>query len=242
MRSRKNADPISASTQDNPSERSLPASVTDIGLWIDAPPVRRQAPVPALFLDRDGVIVEEVGHLRRPADVRLIPDAGRVIAAANRAGVPVVVVSNQSGIGRGLFDWDDFGHVQDEIAARLAEDGARLDAVLACAFHGRAFAPFDRADHPCRKPNPGLLLIAAERLGLDLARSWIIGDRSTDLAAGQAAGLAGGLLVTTGHGGEPNEWADVAALAAGGILEVAHVNSIGDALNRLPLFGHGGRR
>ncbi len=156
-------------------------------------------PRPALFLDRDGVIVEDVHHLRRPADVRMDADAAPIIARANAAGVPVVVITNQSGIGLGLFTWQDFLDVQARILAELADAGAWIDAVFACPNHPAADPPYGHPDHPCRKPNPGMLLRAAACLPIDLSRSWVVGDRWRDLEAGRRAGLAGGLLVGEGR-------------------------------------------
>ena len=166
------------------------------GLWREGPdPTRRFSPGPALFLDRDGVLIIDSGYLHDPAGVVLIPGIAAIVAACNRAGVPVVVVTNQSGIGREYYGWSDFVAVQARLAALLAaaESGARLDMVLACAYHPDAEGDFAIADHPWRKPNPGMLHAAAEALPIDLARSWMIGDRATDLAAARAAGLAGGL-------------------------------------------------
>lgn len=194
-----------------------------------------------LFLDRDGVIVEEVGHLRRPADVRLIEGAAEVIATANAFAIPVVVVTNQSGIGRGLFDWNDFSEVEARIAEALAAGGAYLDAVLACPHHPDGRPPYDHPDHPERKPNPGLLLRAAAVLALDLAGSWIVGDRTSDIVAGRNAGLAGGLHVMTGWGGEPGERAAALAVASGGGYRMLTANSIAAAREVVPLFNPAGR-
>ena len=154
---------------------------------------------PALFLDRDGVVVEEVHFLRRPEDVRLLPGAAAVIADARRRGILVVLATNQSGIARGLFGWEAFAAAQRRIEALLAAEGAAFDMVLACPFHPDGAPPYDR-EHPCRKPQPGMLLRAAERLGIDLAASWAVGDRARDLEAGRRAGCAGGLHVLSGHG------------------------------------------
>jgi len=155
---------------------------------------------PALFLDRDGVLVEEVGYLHRPEDVRLIPGTARAVALANRRGRAVVVVTNQAGIGRGLYGWPDFAATQARILEELAAAGAVLDMVLACPFHREGQPPYCHPDHPDRKPRPGMLRRAGEALGLDLGASWIVGDRASDLAAGRAAGLAGGLHLDSGQG------------------------------------------
>ena len=168
---------------------------------------------PALFLDRDGVLVEEVGYLHRVQDVALAPGAFALVAAANRAGAAVVLVTNQSGVARGLFGWPAFEAVQAEIDRRLAAAGARLDAVFACGAHPAGSGDPATADHPWRKPNPGMILAARERMGIDLGRSILIGDRAQDLAAARAAGLARGLHVATGHGAAAWEQTAARALA-----------------------------
>ena len=188
-----------------------------------------------MFLDRDGVIVEEVGHLRRAEDVRLITGAAAVIAAANCAGMPVVVVSNQSGIGRGLFGWEDFAAVQQRMLEMLEAQGALIDAVLACPHHAEAEPPYRYPDHPSRKPNAGMILAAARLLPIDLAASWIIGDRVTDLSAGRNAGLAGGLLVFTGCGDRLGEL-EAAQRLAGASFRVFAGPSVAAALAFIPLL------
>lgn len=213
------------------------AWIDEEGVWVQA--LRRPEESTrraGLFLDRDGVVVDEVGHLCRVEDVRLVPGSADVIAAANGLGVPVVMVSNQSGIGRGLFGWDAFVDVQFRILEELAEDGAFVDAVLACPHHPEGKPPYDDPNHPCRKPSPGMILKAAHALPLDLAGSWIIGDRALDIAAGRNAGLAGGLHVSTGCGRQPGERDAALALAIKGVFRVLVGPSIGAALTILPLF------
>jgi D-glycero-D-manno-heptose 1,7-bisphosphate phosphatase len=190
---------------------------------------------PALFLDRDGTIVEEVGHLRRPGDVRLLEGAAAVIAEANRRSIPVIVVTNQSGIGRGLFGWSELIAVEERIEAELAALGARIDAVLACPFHPEGRPPYRHPDHPARKPNPGLLRRAAAALAIELASSWIVGDRAGDIGAGRAAGLAGGMHVASGWGNQPGE-RDAALAWASRSYRVLGAVSIAEATDRLPLF------
>ena len=174
----------------------------DIGLWAERRSTADFRGRPALFLDRDGVIVEEVGYLGRPEDVVLVPGIADAVAAANSAGVAVIVVTNQSGIARGYYGWPDFAAVQRRIEWELGPSAARLDAVLACAHHGEGAGPLARADHPWRKPAPGMFLHAARMLGIHLHRSHVVGDRLADLQAGQQAGLGGGHLVLTGHGSD----------------------------------------
>jgi D-glycero-D-manno-heptose 1,7-bisphosphate phosphatase len=171
----------------------------DPGLWYEVYPGSQcVAGRPALFLDRDGVIVEDTQYLGRAQDVRMLAGAGEAIARCNTRGIPVIVVSNQSGIARGRYDWSGFAAVQAATASALSKAGARLDAIFACAHHADGKVPLNVTNHPWRKPNPGMIVAAAERMKLDLAHSWIAGDRSSDLAAGKAAGLAGGILISSG--------------------------------------------
>ncbi|EBV3599825.1 D,D-heptose 1,7-bisphosphate phosphatase [Salmonella enterica subsp. enterica serovar Virchow] len=146
----------------------------------------------------------------------MTPGAGALIAAVNAMGWPVVMVSNQAGVGRGYYDWSDFRDVQAEIHRQLAGFGAAIDAVFACGYHEKGRAPLDVPDHVWRKPNPGMLMAAAEMLDLDMAGSWIVGDRASDLAAGRSAGLCGGALVATGYGAEMQEIAGAEALGGAG--------------------------
>ena len=166
----------------------------DPGLWCDV-----DAAVPsgraALFLDRDGVIVTDTHYLCRVEDMRVIAGAAAAIARCNALQIPVVVVTNQAGIGRGYYDWNAFHAVQGALKAALAAEGAHLDGVLACAYHAEGQAPLRVDNHLWRKPNPGMIVEAAHRLQLDLPRSWIVGDRAHDLAAGAAAHLIGGTLL-----------------------------------------------
>ena len=155
---------------------------------------------PALFLDRDGAIVKEIEYLCRVEDIAMIPGAAAVIAAANERGVAVVLVTNQAGIGRGYYDWAEFARVQQAIAAALAAEGARLDAVYACAHHPDGRKGFAHPNHPARKPNPGMLLQAAFDLAIDLKVSWLVGDKAIDVEAAKRARLAGAMQVATGHG------------------------------------------
>lgn len=187
----------------------------DHGLWAET---RRDVPAGrgGLFLDRDGVIVEERQYLHRLEDVALTPDAASVIGQANRMGIPVVMITNQAGVGRGIYDWEAFDRVQAAIHAVLAAAGAQVDAVYACAYHEAGQGEYRVGDHPWRKPGPGMLLAAAVDLGVDLGVSWVVGDRATDLEAGRSAGLVGGTLVATGYGVEEREQVAAAALAQDG--------------------------
>lgn len=160
------------------------------------------APRPILFLDRDGVLIEDTGYLHRIGDVRFIEGAESVVLIANSVGCAVVIVTNQSGIGRGYYSWADFARVNSFILETLARRGARVDAVLACAHHSNGIGAYESPDHYMRKPHPGMLLRAAGIFNADLSRSIVVGDRVTDLVAGERAGLRKGFLVLTGHGRE----------------------------------------
>lgn len=187
---------------------------------------------PALFLDRDGVVVEEVDYLHRVEDVALCPGAAAVIAAANANGVAVVLVTNQAGIGRGYYGWPDFQAVQHAIQQAVAVAGARFDAIYACPHHRDGKGSFAHPDHPARKPNPGMLRRAAAALDIDMSRSWLVGDRATDIEAAKRAGLAGALHVLTGYG--RSETAAALALSGPG-FDVRVAASISGVF-ALPIF------
>jgi D-glycero-D-manno-heptose 1,7-bisphosphate phosphatase len=156
-------------------------------------------PRPALFLDRDGVINEEVEYLSDPARVSLIPGVASAIAQVNAAGVPVVVVTNQSGLARGMFLPSDLARVTARLAALLAAEGARLDATYHCPHHPDGAIAELAIACACRKPGTKLLLDAARDLDLDLPRSALVGDKPSDLRAARTAGCAA-VLVRTGYG------------------------------------------
>lgn len=154
---------------------------------------------PAVFLDRDGTLNEEVDYLSDPDQLVLIPGAAAAVARLNARGIPVVVVTNQSGIGRGRYGWQDFAAVMSRMGTLLALENARIDAVYASPHHELGQGEYAVADHPDRKPNPGMLLRAAAEHDLDLSRSWMVGDKAVDLEAGRRAGCRVA-LVRTGYG------------------------------------------
>lgn len=149
---------------------------------------------PAAFLDRDGTIIEDIGFIRDPDQVRLIPGAAGAIRRLNEAGYATVVVTNQSGIARGLLTEEDYLAVAERMEALLRSAGAHLDASYFCPHYPAISGPCD-----CRKPAHGHYLRAAETFGLDLAGSVWIGDRLTDLLAAESLGGTG-FLVRTGEG------------------------------------------
>ncbi|TPK40267.1 HAD family hydrolase [Mesorhizobium sp. B2-5-4] len=173
-----------------------PHPLTEPGLWVERIGGRVfPARSPALFLDRDGTINVDTDYPSDPAEIELRPQMLPAIAAANRAGIPVVMVTNQSGIARGYFGWSAFAAVNGRVLDLLRGQGVSVDMVLACAYHEAGVGPLAVADHPMRKPNPGMLIEAGRRLDLDLQLSLMVGDKLADTQAGQRAGLAQGWLV-----------------------------------------------
>lgn len=155
----------------------------------------RPTPVPppaglskAVFLDRDKTLIFDPGYLADPAGVRLLPNAARGLGRLAEAGYKLIVVTNQSGIARGLLTEDALAAVHAELHRQLAAEGVRLDAIYFCPFHPEATIDRYRLDSDDRKPGPGMLLRAAGELRLDLPRSWMIGDSDRDILAGRRAG------------------------------------------------------
>lgn len=198
-------------------------------------------PTPALFLDRDGVVIEDGHHLCDPDQVRLCRGARELIAEAHRHGWPVVVITNQSGIARGLFSWIEV----DQVNVRMREllgDEAPLAAIYASG-HGP-----DAPTSSWRKPSPQMLFEASIALNLDLRRSLLVGDRLSDLQAGQAAGVAMLFHVLSGHGRNTRatviEWHRPAAAASAIATPSSHRFPALELLETLddfplPLLEHG---
>ena len=143
----------------------------------------------AVFLDRDGTIIEDTGYLADPAGVRLLPGAAAAIARLNGAGIGAIVVTNQSGIARGLLDESGYAATARRLDALLAAEGARLDAHYHCPHHPDFTGPCE-----CRKPGPLLYRRAASEHGLHLARCWWVGDRMRDVVPAERLGGRGLLL------------------------------------------------
>ena len=146
---------------------------------------------PAVFLDRDGTIIEDVGYLKDPRDVRLLPGSAQAIRCLNVAGVLAIVVSNQSGIARGLLTEEEYRRTEQRLDELLSQKGSRLA--------GHYFCPhLPEVDGPCECRKPGTLLYrqAAERWGIALDRSWWVGDRVRDVLPAEAFGGRGVLVLT----------------------------------------------
>jgi histidinol-phosphate phosphatase family protein len=147
-------------------------------------------PLPSVvFLDRDGTIIEDVRYISKPGDVQLLPGAAEAIARINATLVPVVVITNQSGIGRGYYSEADYQRVADRTAALLAERGAKIDATYFCPH-----SPDDGCE--CRKPGSKLFEQAAKELGIELSSALFLGDRWRDIEAAGRFGAPGVLIPT----------------------------------------------
>ena len=149
----------------------------------------------ALFLDRDGVVNHEVGYLSRAEDVRWMDGIIPLCLTAQSLGYKLVVVTNQSGIARGLYTEQDFQTLMSFMRSVLSRDGVTLDAVYHCPYHPREGIGEYKREHEDRKPSPGMLRRAARDLSLDLTQSILVGDRCSDIAAANAAGLCQAFLL-----------------------------------------------
>ena len=146
----------------------------------------------AIFIDRDGTISEEVGYMYHAGLYKPFPWAGPAVRRVNESGMKAVLITNQSGVGRGYFDEASVGQVHAILEAELSRHQAKLDAIYVCPHH-------PEANCECRKPRPGMLLKAKQDLDLDLARSFVIGDKFVDVDLAHAVG-AHSVLVLTGYG------------------------------------------
>lgn len=167
---------------------------------------------PAIFLDRDGVLLRDVDNLSRTEDVQLLPGAGEAVAATNASDYLAVVVTNQPMIAKGFLTMAGLRAIHKKMETLLGREHAFLDALYYCPHHPDSGFPGEvrelKRPCSCRKPNPGMLLKAAEEWNIDLSRSWMIGDRECDLIAGKRAGCTSVHLCADGAA---SSWADHAA-------------------------------
>jgi D-glycero-D-manno-heptose 1,7-bisphosphate phosphatase len=151
--------------------------------------------IPAVFLDRDGVLNRDVGYPHREEELELIPGAAEAVRLLNRHGFFTVIVTNQSGVARGMFGVEEMDAFNALLVRRLQVRGAVIGAVYACPYHDEAVEDrWRHPDHPDRKPNPGMILRAAADHHLDLTRSFMIGDKPSDMEAARRAGMQGFLF------------------------------------------------
>lgn len=178
----------------------------------------------AVFIDRDGTISEEVGYINHASRFRLFPYAASAIKHLNDNGWLAIVTTNQAGVARGYFAEEMVKTVHERMTSELESGGARLDAIYYCAHHPSVGDPPYRVDCDCRKPKPGLITRAAQDLDIDLAQSWMVGDRYSDIELARNAGVKSA-FVLSGYGrGEWEHqrasWTHQPDLVAENLLEV----------------------
>jgi D-glycero-D-manno-heptose 1,7-bisphosphate phosphatase len=178
---------------------------------------------PAVLVDRDGTLIEDRGYIDRIDRMDIYPYSIEALRVLQRAGYKLVVVTNQAGVARGMYG-EDFVHEGHAwLRGKLEAGGVRLDGVYYCPHHAEAAVERYRVACDCRKPKPGMALQAAEELGLDLTRSFVIGDRWIDVELASRVG-ARGILVRTGYGAGEETHPPEGALAAGTVV-VDHVHA-----------------
>ncbi|MCU0641276.1 MAG: D-glycero-beta-D-manno-heptose 1,7-bisphosphate 7-phosphatase [Candidatus Margulisbacteria bacterium] len=155
----------------------------------------------AVFVDRDGTIIEDTGYISSPQEVRFIPGSIAALKRLNQAGFKVIVITNQSGVARGYFSENMLQSVDKAIHRQVLNGGAHIDAFYYCPHHpDHGVYPY-RQECACRKPHPGMILKGAREHQVDLSHSFMIGDHRCDVAAGKNAGVKT-VFVTTGHGSQ----------------------------------------
>jgi D-glycero-D-manno-heptose 1,7-bisphosphate phosphatase len=142
----------------------------------------------AIFLDRDDTLIEDPGYISSPEQVKLLPGTAQALMQLKQMGYKLVVVSNQSGIARGMFTEEDLTHIHARMKELLATEGAYLDQIYYCPYHPEGVIEKYRKESDLRKPNPGMLLTAAEEMDIDLGQSWMIGNEYHDTTAGKRVG------------------------------------------------------
>jgi len=158
----------------------------------------RPVPKPAVFLDRDGTLIDHVHYLRDPADVRLVSGAGEALRLFYEHGLACVVVTNQSAIGRGMLTEAELVVIHEVMVKQLADEGVTLDGIYHCPEKPKTEGDRLAVDHPDRKPGPGMLIRAAEELGISLSHSFMVGDMLSDVYAGHNAGVRASVIIQ-GH-------------------------------------------
>lgn len=153
-----------------------------------------------IFLDRDGVITADPPHYAHRIDqLSLIPGSAEAIHLLNKKGFTIIVITNQSGVAKGMYKEEDIHIFNNEMKKKLLEQGAYVDAIYYCPHHPKGIIPEYRKDCDCRKPKPGMLRKAVEEMNLSLDNSYLVGDKWSDIKAGKAVGCTT-ILVMTGHG------------------------------------------
>ena len=153
----------------------------------------------AVFIDRDGTMSEEVGYVNHISRFKLLENTAAAVKLLNEAGVLAIVATNQAGVARGYFEEPMINKVHEKLKNELAKSGASVDAIYYCPHHPSAGKPPYRAECNCRKPKPGMILRAREDFDIDLSRSYMVGDKISDVEFGQKLGLKS-VMVMTGYG------------------------------------------
>ncbi|MES1991004.1 MAG: HAD-IIIA family hydrolase [Pseudomonadota bacterium] len=180
-------------------------------IWISTDTPRQSVSGAALFLDRDGVVIRETNYISRIEDVVLENGIVELLGWAHETGLATVIVTNQSGIARGMFDWLAFEAVHREMTQQLHAAGVSIDLTIACPFHEEFTRGYGPAQARWRKPGAAMLELGGAMTASDGRKSWMIGDRANDMKAARNASLAGGIHVATSEG--PDERAAALALA-----------------------------
>jgi D,D-heptose 1,7-bisphosphate phosphatase len=173
----------------------------------------KSRPRPGILLDRDGTIIVDHGYVGSIDRVEFIDGAAEAVARFNEAGVPVAVVTNQSGVARGLYGIDDVSRVHEYISRYLAKYGARIDLFVYCPYHPEGVVEAFARTSEDRKPGPGMAKAAAAALDLDLRASWVVGDRPEDLGLAEAVG-ASAVYLGQGDRNRPGVWSFPSLAAA----------------------------
>jgi D-glycero-D-manno-heptose 1,7-bisphosphate phosphatase len=177
----------------------------------------------AAFLDRDGTIIRQVELMHKVGQLRILPGAAEAIRLLNQNGIRVLIVTNQPVVARGVCTEDEVRLIHEELKQRLLKKGARIDAIYYCPHHPNATLEQYRVQCSCRKPEPGMIIRAAQEQGVNLGRSVMIGDTTQDIMAGSRAGTQT-ILVQTGHGGrDPWQYDCVPDWTARNLLEAARL-------------------
>jgi D,D-heptose 1,7-bisphosphate phosphatase len=178
-------------------------------------------PRPGILLDRDGTIIVDHGYVGSVDRIEFIEGAPEAIARFNRASIPLAVVTNQAGVARGLFGIADVARVHEYIAERLAEHGAHIDLFLYCPYHPEGVVEAFARTSEDRKPRPGMAIAAEAALNLDLAASWVVGDRPEDIGLAEAIGASAVYLGSDGCE-RPRVWS-FSSLAAAAPFILEHI-------------------
>ena len=180
---------------------------------------------PAIFLDRDGTLIEDVDYLQHADQMRVLPGVPEALRALQSAGYALVIITNQSGVARGLLTEETLAELHQELVYRLGEQGVTVDGIYYCPHHPEHGSAEYRVDCECRKPGTALLEQAGQDIGLDLGASWAVGDKLSDLAGAVRLGCRA-VLVRTGYGADHEGLlgsTDFQALVADDLAEAAHL-------------------